>query len=268
MTRSLILKFTGKYSGLETDYPSLSMINYWRHKKNKYIIFGTTKWKLKLYEELGEVLESRAGLMGDNGEKIGELVKKEYEEIRASLEVSTEVESNDDNFDVKYSSACDNFASNTCQNIGVGTKVEFTARVKIKKEICDKPEIESTVTFKMGSTEENDDKKITVTINPICNCDCTDTERPATDCRPEGVATEGKKIHCGVCRCRPGYSGEVCECNNNEVDTGTNQTECREVNDRDGMLCNDRGTCKCGQCVCEVSNLILTIKNLIFIWTM
>ncbi|XP_052789865.1 integrin beta-6-like [Mya arenaria] len=53
---------------------------------------------------------------------------------------------------------------------------------------------------------------------------------------------------CGVCKCRPGRSGEFCQCDNKEGDTVQQEAKCRK--DNGTKVCEDQGTCKCGQCVC------------------
>ena len=55
------------------------------------------------------------------------------------------------------------------------------------------------------------------------------------------------KYECGACVCEEGYTGLDCSCN--AEDQGTYLTNCTDpVN---GLICNDRGVCQCGNCICK-----------------
>ncbi|ELU10143.1 hypothetical protein CAPTEDRAFT_93285 [Capitella teleta] len=47
---------------------------------------------------------------------------------------------------------------------------------------------------------------------------------------------------CGKCECRPGLTGPACDC-------ATDQEACRAK--ENGLLCNGKGECVCGACVCD-----------------
>ncbi|XP_071811868.1 integrin beta-1-like isoform X2 [Apostichopus japonicus] len=64
---------------------------------------------------------------------------------------------------------------------------------------------------------------------------CGGPERGECVCALDGRTNE--------CQCRPGYTGDKCDC--------PTQTEsCRANN---GLICNAIGECKCGKCICEKS---------------
>ena len=74
-----------------------------------------------------------------------------------------------------------------------------------------------------------------------CGCECeTRLEENAAFCSGSG------DLQCGQCSCRPGYSGERCQCRGEAAGAGA---VCSPA--QPGLQCSGRGRCVCGVCQCE-----------------
>jgi protocadherin alpha len=74
---------------------------------------------------------------------------------------------------------------------------------------------------------------------PFCECDNFSCDRS------DGKICSGPDhgvCDCGQCKCNPEWTGSSCECRN------TNDT-C--VDPKSGKICSGRGSCVCGECVCN-----------------
>ena len=76
-----------------------------------------------------------------------------------------------------------------------------------------------------------------VEVSPICECNCKSNQpsNATSYCNCHGT------LGCGQCSCDPGYTGEFCQCKEEDK-------FCRA--EKLHKNCNRQGYLRCGQCVC------------------
>ncbi|TGZ59608.1 hypothetical protein CRM22_008976 [Opisthorchis felineus] len=77
-----------------------------------------------------------------------------------------------------------------------------------------------------------------------CECDRHGCKRASDDNQVCGGPQRGTCQCDGVCKCKPGYTGDRCDCM-------TSDKQCIDPNKPDGPKCSGRGVCDCGQCFCN-----------------
>ncbi|KAH9279256.1 Integrin beta-7 [Echinococcus granulosus] len=77
-----------------------------------------------------------------------------------------------------------------------------------------------------------------------CECDRHGCKRAFDDNQVCGGPQRGECQCDGTCKCKPGYTGERCDC----IDSNAN---CYDPNNPDGPACSGMGVCDCGQCFCN-----------------
>ncbi|KAL5972200.1 Integrin beta-2 [Taenia solium] len=77
-----------------------------------------------------------------------------------------------------------------------------------------------------------------------CECDRHGCKRAFDDNQVCGGPQRGECQCDGTCKCKPGYTGERCDC----IDSNAN---CYDPNNPDGPPCSGMGVCDCGQCFCN-----------------
>ncbi|KAM7539348.1 hypothetical protein Aperf_G00000051599 [Anoplocephala perfoliata] len=81
-------------------------------------------------------------------------------------------------------------------------------------------------------------------MGPYCECDRHGCKRAFDDNQVCGGPQRGECQCDGTCKCKPGYTGERCDC----IDSNVN---CYDPNNPDGPACSGMGVCDCGQCFCN-----------------
>lgn len=79
---------------------------------------------------------------------------------------------------------------------------------------------------------------------PYCECDRHGCKRASDDNQVCGGPQRGECLCNGTCKCKPGYTGDRCDCMQSEV-------QCYDPKDASGPPCSGRGICDCGQCFCN-----------------
>jgi len=237
------LNDTGNGSGYYThgellDYPSISHISSVAQSSNYIIIFAVIKKYKEIYEALTQRISgSYVDILTKDGENIINIVENKYEEITTSIKVSSSTTGKE--VGVKFFTDCNvgpESLSNQCNNIPLGTPVQFTAEVNISK-CLDTPQ---TITIFPVGLNEN----LTITIESACECACSmpgsaDYVEDAAECSHAGA------LVCGQCQCDQDHYGAVCECGGDD-----DQLPEDECVGGDGGVCSGRGECVCGQCHC------------------
>lgn len=131
--------------------------------------------------------------------------------------------------------------SNECANIG-NTTVNFTISLVLQ---------ECTQNFKDGGMETIQISvpgfgQFPIHIKGHCKCDCDfDLIEESVNCSSNGNET------CGTCTCTKGWGGPDCSCSTAACAMGPN-----------GIECSGRGTCQCGECVCnQPTATVLGVDN-------
>ena len=52
-----------------------------------------------------------------------------------------------------------------------------------------------------------------------------------------------------------GWAGRKCECELKGRTTSELEKKCKDPNDQEGKVCNEKGTCQCGICKCDDTQL-------------
>merc|ERR1719471_1879730 len=148
---------------------------------------------------------------------------------------------------IRYTSNCNKKNSKRrkkCNNIPLGTAVEFTANITLKK--CEK----QTVKISPVGIEDT----LVIDIEPICDCECATEGSEGFDFTSEFCDFHGNLV-CGHCQCfdKPDtgdrYFGDKCQCSGNHTNPDDPESTCRA--ESGDALCNGRGSCECGRCVCD-----------------
>ena len=132
-----------------------------------------------------------------------------------------------------------------CNDVELGTEVEFQLKVTLNKCL---PE-----TFQVSPVGINE--KLTVDIEPLCECDCADNENVDKCGSPE--CNSNGTLVCGTCQCCGDYYGPKCECANGTVEDQVDPfAKCRPIiktenSTRLGPVCMGYGECHCGKCICD-----------------
>ncbi len=120
------------------------------------------------------------------------------------------------------------------------------AKIEVLK--CPKDPREWRQTFQIYPVGINE--AVVVNLEMLCQCDC---ERPgheayipnAPQCNFHGT------YKCGVCDCDIDFFGPTCECDINNLKYNDDlERGCRPDNTT-SVLCNNRGECICGECICH-----------------
>ncbi|CAI2722544.1 unnamed protein product [Schistosoma spindalis] len=78
----------------------------------------------------------------------------------------------------------------------------------------------------------------------FCECDRHGCKRASDDNQVCGGPQRGTCQCNGTCECKPGYTGDRCDCMESEK-------QCIDPNNPSGPKCSGRGVCDCGQCFCN-----------------
>ncbi|CAH8501676.1 unnamed protein product [Dicrocoelium dendriticum] len=78
----------------------------------------------------------------------------------------------------------------------------------------------------------------------FCECDRHGCKRASDDNQVCGGPQRGVCQCDGTCVCKPGYTGDRCDCMESEK-------QCIDPNNPSGPRCSGRGVCDCGQCFCN-----------------
>ncbi|KAG7207279.1 hypothetical protein KM043_008951 [Ampulex compressa] len=243
------LDHTGLYTHSSTqDYPSISQINLKVKQNAINIIWAVTEEQLNVYKKLTEHVEgSFAGKLSEDSSNVVELIREQYDAISSSVEMKDTASSA---VKVRYFSSClgngPAIETSKCDGLKVGTKVEFIAEIEVTSCPANKSEWKQKFNiYPVGINET-----LTVNLEMLCDCECEHGgsmfEKNSPECNNVGT------LKCGVCECSKEYFGKNCECSLHQDIPGLDKhlQFCKPDN-TSLVHCSGRGTCSCGQCICE-----------------
>ncbi|XP_050418203.1 integrin beta-1 isoform X1 [Patella vulgata] len=274
------------------DYPSVSQIASKITEKNVNVIFAVTKDQKPVYDKLSDMIEgSIAGELENDSSNIVALIRSNYEKITSKLMMNTENAENITVKFFSRCLGTDMLETNACEGLGIGQNVTFDVEVTVSECPADRSQWRRAfdiypvglaeklrISLDMicececetaGKEERNSPKCFggngtyecgVCTCNPgrygkECECDASkvsDEESDKKCIKPNSTmpcSGRGECV-CGVCDCYPRtansaqkFSGTYCECDDYSCDYF------------DGLICGgpERGTCDCGNCVCQPS---------------
>ncbi|XP_058038071.1 integrin beta-3 isoform X2 [Ahaetulla prasina] len=165
-----------------------------------------------------------------------------YQKIRSKVEL--EVRNLPEELSLSFNATClDNEVIpgvKSCVGLKIGDTVSFSIEAKVRG--CPKDR-QTSFTIKPVGFEDS----LTVLLNFNCDCACQTFAEPYSKICNNGNGT----FECGMCRCHPGRLGSFCECSEEEYGP-SQQDNCSPGQGQ--PLCNQRGECICGQCVCYSSD--------------
>ncbi|XP_007429490.1 integrin beta-4 isoform X2 [Python bivittatus] len=268
------------------DYPSVPTLVRLLGRSNIIPIFAVTNHSYDYYEKLHTYFPiSEIGRLQEDSSNIVELIRVAFERIRSKMDIrayhtpkamKTEI----------TSQKSEKIESGSFRIVRgeVGT---FNVHVKAHKHIgdkhvCDLPEKERKGIIHIKPSSFSDKMEIDASI--LCEaCSCEKN----LEVRSPKCGFNGNFV-CGQCVCNPGWQGDLCSCS---TSSSTDNLACIRPGDTEpcsgkgeclcgicqcysedltqrfegqfcefdnlqcprtsGFLCNDRGRCYMGQCVCE-----------------
>ncbi|XP_060109086.1 integrin beta-7 [Heteronotia binoei] len=223
------------------DYPSVGHLAEVLSKSNIQTIFAVTGPRLLMYEDLSKLIpKSAVGELKKDSSNVVQLITDAYNSLSSTvnLEHSSDLPPG---ISIAYDSHCGNLETfghtqgGECSGVHVNQLVQFT--VRINATIC-LPDSQDLMLRVLGVVEE-----LRVQLLTMCECQCRDVQPYAPHCS----GGQGN-LTCGVCSCREGYRGRLCECK--QEDQGHPEASCRDGNST-GPVCSGKGQCVCGKCQCN-----------------
>ncbi|MCI4391893.1 hypothetical protein PGIGA_G00139580 [Pangasianodon gigas] len=229
----------GTYSqSAHMEHPTIGQLAEKLLENSIYSIFAVNSMQYKWYEDLVAFIPGTyLGRLLPKASNLTNLVVDAYKKLLSDVGVEVEVEDSEAHrFWVSVTAVCPNGStaagSAKCTNVQPGQNVFFNITVGMRA--C--PE-------KDDALQKENEPEVKLVVKPVgFNESMTVRVRQACVCRCGGA---------GPCHDDPGTS--VCE---SGADPGAERSltdSCRDV--KTGLMCSGRGTCVCGACVCDRSNL-------------
>ena len=253
----------------EMDYPSVGrVLDVIKQNEISLILAVTEDYKI-FYNNFKEIIQSvgkaEMGLITQDSSNLVQLVVEQYKKL--SEHISLKAENIPDDVQVRITPDCgDGIAKDSsCDGIKANGHVTFTVELilpdseHMDDEKCAKLKqrlIDNHVQFKVyGMSGGNG---VTMEMDLECSCNCDDDNMPTLPIPAqlqEKYNTDtfecqnGGLFKCGVCSCPVGFSGLMCECASETVNTDA----CKDPNKpNENRVCSGLGYCDCdGRCVCN-----------------
>ncbi|NWX73001.1 ITB4 protein, partial [Alca torda] len=268
------------------DYPSVPTLVRLLGQHNIIPIFAVTNHSYSYYEKLHKYFPiSEIGVLQEDSSNIVELLRTAFERIRSKMDIRADFVPKA--MKTEFTSSMYEKTESGSFHITRGEVGKFNVRVKALENIggqhvCSLPEKDRQGVIHVKPTSLSDSLKVTASV--ICDvCPCEQQkELNSPKCSFHG------DFACGQCICHPGWRGDMCDCSpasspNNEACIGPGDVEpcsgrgeclcgkCQcyseDLTQRfdgpfcqydvlqcprtSGFLCNDRGRCSKGACVCQ-----------------
>nr|XP_056719022.1 integrin beta-3 [Euleptes europaea] len=225
------------------DYPSLGLMTDKLSQKNINLVFAVTKAIVGLYQNYSELIPgTTVGTLSGDSSNVLQLILDSYEKIRSKVEL--EVRNLPEELSLSFNATCLDGevipGVKSCVGLKIGDTVSFSIEAKVRG--CPQERQKSFTIKPVGFRDS-----LTVVVNFDCDCGCQRNAQPDSPFCSFGNGT----FECGMCRCNPGRLGSHCECSEEEY-SPSQKDNCSP---QEGQpLCNQRGECICGQCVCYSSD--------------
>ncbi|XP_066528158.1 integrin beta-7-like [Hoplias malabaricus] len=237
------LNSKGFYENAELlDYPSIGHLSEVLARNHIKIIFAVTENCVENYEALSELIpQSVVGMLKVNSSNVLQLISDAYNDLVSKLILEHHKATAD--LDISYSSWCSDGTHSQsqkrgeCRNVGFNQQINFT--VTVSSSVC----FSHTKSFTIKPQGLNEE--LSVTVEMICDCDCSDTERHSAHCHGNGTYT------CGICSCDEGHIGQMCECEKQQNTDSISSMDALCTPSNSTQICSGRGTCLCGHCTCH-----------------
>ncbi|XP_052664171.1 integrin beta-4 isoform X6 [Harpia harpyja] len=268
------------------DYPSVPTLVRLLGQHNIIPIFAVTNHSYSYYEKLRKYFPiSEIGVLQEDSSNIVELLRTAFERIRSKMDIRADFIPKAMKTD--FTSLMYEKTESGSFHITRGEVGKFNVRVKALEyiggqHVCSLPEKDRQGVIHVKPTSLSDSLKVTASV--ICDvCPCEQQQ----EFNSRKCSFHGDFV-CGQCICHPGWRGDTCDCSpasspNNEacirpgdVEPCSGRGEClcgkcqcysEDLTQRfdgafcqydvlqcprtSGFLCNDRGRCSKGACVCE-----------------
>ncbi|XP_076319797.1 integrin beta-PS-like isoform X1 [Tachypleus tridentatus] len=222
---------------MSQDYPSVEQLNNQLSRNKVIVVFAVLKSVAHEYERLSELLEGAViGVLENDSSNIVDLLREQYRKIRSIVELKSNAP---DHIEIKFSSNCKE--ENKCEDVEVGSSIEFEVEVKATSCPSDPSEWNQTVFISPVGLNEF----VQVDIELICQCDC---EKPEFEERNSSRCSNLGAYKCGVCYCGDNRFGRECECTGNDLIKQEKLDQCKKG--KSNRVCSGQGYCLCGQCTC------------------
>lgn len=268
------------------DYPSVPTLVRLLGQHNIIPIFAVTNHSYSYYEKLHKYFPiSAIGVLQEDSSNIVELLRMAFERIRSKMDIRADYVPKA--LKTEFSSSMYQKTESGSFNITRGEVGKFKMRVKALEyvggqHVCSLPEKDRQGVIHVKPTSLSDSLEVRASV--VCDvCPCeqhADLSSPKCNSRGDFI--------CGQCLCHAGWQGDTCECS---LESSSNKTECIRPGDdkvcsgrgecicgkcqcnlegqvqrfdgdfcqydvlqcprTSGFLCNDRGRCSKGACVCE-----------------
>ncbi|NXW55084.1 ITB4 protein, partial [Eurystomus gularis] len=268
------------------DYPSVPTLVRLLGQHNIIPIFAVTNHSYSYYEKLHKYFPiSEIGVLQEDSSNIVELLRTAFERIRSKMDIRADFVPKA--MKTEFTSSMYNKTESGSFHIIRGKVGKFNVRMKALEyiggqHVCSLPEKDRQGVIHVKPTSLSDSLKVTASV--ICDvCPCEQQQEfNSPKCSFHG------DFVCGQCICHSGWRGDTCDCSpasspNNEacirpgdVEPCSGRGEClcgkcqcysEDLTQRfdgafcqydvlqcprtSGFLCNDRGRCSKGACVCE-----------------
>ncbi|XP_077643476.1 integrin beta-4 [Lonchura striata] len=268
------------------DYPSVPTLVRLLGQHNIIPIFAVTNHSYSYYEKLHKYFPiSEIGELQEDSSNIVELLRVAFERIRSKMDIRADFTPRA--LKTEFTSPEFQKTESGSFNITRGKVSKFHMHVKALEyvggqHVCSLPEKDRQGVIHVKPTSLSD--SLTVSTAVICDvCPCEQQqELDSPKCSFHG------NFVCGQCICHPGWRGDTCDCSpasspNNEACVRPGDAEpcsgrgeclcgkCQCYSEEQtlrfdgafcefdvlqcprtsGFLCNDRGRCSRGACVCE-----------------
>ncbi|NXO59568.1 ITB4 protein, partial [Aramus guarauna] len=268
------------------DYPSVPTLVRLLGQHNIIPIFAVTNHSYSYYKKLQEYFPiSGIGVLQEDSSNIVELLRAAFEHIRSKMDIRADFVPKA--MKTEFTSLQYKKTESGSFHITRGEAGKFNMRVKALEyvggqHVCSLPEKDRKGVIHVQPTSLSDSLRVRASV--ICDvCPCEEQQEfNSSECSFHG------DFVCGQCICHPGWRGDKCDCSpalspNNEAcihpgdaEPCSGRGEClcekcqcysEDLTQRfsgefceydvlqcprtSGFLCNDRGRCSKGACVCE-----------------